>query len=55
MVSSGSEVRGPTFIKDDVATSIRSMQCGGVDDLGRALAMLDWHDLNEFKRTAAPR
>lgn len=45
----------PTFIKDDVATFIRFMQRGDVEDLERALAMLDWHNLNEFKRTVAPR
>lgn len=45
----------PTFIADDVATFIRFMRRGNVEDLDRALAMLDWHDLNEFKRTVVPR
>lgn len=45
----------PTFIADDVATFIRFMRRGNVEDLDRALAMLDWHDLNEFKRTMVPR
>ncbi|MGF1617870.1 MAG: DsbA family protein [Acidimicrobiia bacterium] len=45
----------PTFIQDDVATFIRFMSRGEVDDLDRALEMLDWQDLNEFKRTVAPR
>jgi hypothetical protein len=45
----------PTFITDDVATFIRFMRRGSVEDLDRALEMLDWHDLNEFKRTVVPR
>lgn len=45
----------PTFIADDVATFIRFMRRGSVEDLDRALSMLDWHDLNEFKRTVVPR
>lgn len=45
----------PTFIVDDVATFIRFMRRGNVEDLDRALAMLDWNDLNEFKRTVVPR
>lgn len=43
----------PTFIRDGVATFIRFMQRGDVPDLERALMLLDWHDLNEFKRTVA--
>jgi protein-disulfide isomerase-like protein with CxxC motif len=45
----------PTFIKDEVATFMRFMSRGDVDDLDRALGMLDWQDMNEFKRTVAPR
>ncbi len=45
----------PTFIRHDVATFVRFMSRGGVDDLDRMLEMLDWQDLNEFKRTVAPR
>ena len=45
----------PTFIQDDVATFIRFMRRGDVRDLKRALTLLDWHDLNEFKRTVATR
>jgi protein-disulfide isomerase-like protein with CxxC motif len=45
----------PTFIKDDVATFIRFMDRGNVTDLDRALAMLDWQGLNEFKRTRRAR
>ena len=45
----------PTFIQDDVATFIRFMSRGDLDDLDRVLEMLDWQDLNEFKRTVVPR
>ena len=45
----------PTFIRNDVATFIRFMKRGAVDDLERALELLDWHEMNEFKRTALPR
>lgn len=45
----------PTIIRDDVATFIRFMSRDSVEDLHRALELLDWADLNEFKRTAIPR
>lgn len=45
----------PTFIQDGVATFIRFMSRGDLDDLDRALAMLDWQNMNEFKRTVAQR
>lgn len=45
----------PTFIRNDVATFIRFMNRGAVDDLDKALDMLDWHEMNEFKRTLVPR
>ncbi|MGA7272007.1 MAG: DsbA family protein [Acidimicrobiia bacterium] len=45
----------PTFIKDDVATFIRFMDRGNLADLDRALDMLDWSGLNEFKRTTRSR
>lgn len=45
----------PTFIAGDRATFIRFMSRGVVDDLDRALALLDWTDMNEFKRTVIPR
>lgn len=45
----------PTFIQDGVATFMRFMSRGDVGDLDRALEMLDWQDMNEFKRTVAPR
>jgi predicted DsbA family dithiol-disulfide isomerase len=45
----------PTFIEGDSATFIRFMERGRVDDLERALDLLDWSRLNEFKRTTIPR
>ncbi len=45
----------PTFIYDEVATFMRFMSRGDVADLDKALAMLDWQDMNEFKRTVASR
>lgn len=41
----------PTFIENDVATFIRFMERGRVDDLDRAVDLLEWTRLNEFKRT----
>ena len=45
----------PTFIVDDHATFIRFMSRGDVADLERALDLLTWTNLNEFKRTVIPR
>lgn len=45
----------PTFIRGDIATFIRFMNRGDTDDLDRALTLLDWQGLNEFKRTVVPR
>ena len=45
----------PTFLVDDHATFIRFMSRGNVDDLERALDLLSWANLNEFKRTTIPR
>jgi protein-disulfide isomerase-like protein with CxxC motif len=45
----------PTFIKDEAATFIRFMSRGAADDVDRTLELLDWHELNEFKRTVVPR
>lgn len=45
----------PTFITKDEATFIRFMDRGNVADLDRALGMLDWSGLNEFKRTTRGR
>jgi DSBA-like thioredoxin domain len=45
----------PTFIDGDAAVFIRFMERGRVDDLERALDLLSWNRLNEFKRTKIPR
>ncbi len=45
----------PTFVEAGTATFIRFMERGRVDDLTRALDLLDWTSLNEFKRTQLPR
>jgi predicted DsbA family dithiol-disulfide isomerase len=45
----------PTFIEGDEAVFIRFMERGRVDDLERALDLLEWTRFNEFKRTKIPR
>ena len=45
----------PTFIESDEAVFIRFMERNRVDDLERALELLDWTRFNEFKRTQIPR
>ena len=40
---------------DGVATFVRFMERGRVEDLLRVLDLLDWNGLNEFKRTRIPR
>jgi hypothetical protein len=45
----------PTFIQGDDAVFIRFMERNHVDDLRRALELLDWSRLNEFKHTSIPR
>lgn len=45
----------PTFCVDDEAVFVRFMERGRIDDLDRALGLLDWTRLNEFKRTRIPR
>jgi predicted DsbA family dithiol-disulfide isomerase len=45
----------PTFITATSATFIRFMERGRVDDLLRALDLLDVENINEFKRTRIPR
>jgi 2-hydroxychromene-2-carboxylate isomerase len=45
----------PTFIEGDEAVFIRFMERGRVDDLERALDLLQWGRLNEFKRTKIAR
>ncbi|MFA5884218.1 MAG: DsbA family protein [Acidimicrobiia bacterium] len=52
----GYEVFGvPTFVEGDEAVFIRFMERGNVDDLHRALDLLQWDRMNEFKRTRIPR
>lgn len=45
----------PSFLVDDHATFIRFMSRGDVEDLQRALDLMCWTNLNEFKRTRIPR
>ncbi|HEY7439095.1 MAG TPA: DsbA family protein [Acidimicrobiia bacterium] len=45
----------PTFIEGDEAVFIRFMERGRADDLLRALDLLQWSRLNEFKRTKIAR
>jgi predicted DsbA family dithiol-disulfide isomerase len=45
----------PTFCEADEAVFIRFMERGRADDLLRAIELLDWTRLNEFKRTRVPR
>jgi predicted DsbA family dithiol-disulfide isomerase len=45
----------PTFISGDEAVFVRLMERDRRDDVERVLDMLEWTDLNEFKRTRVPR
>ncbi len=45
----------PTFIEGEQAVFIRFMERNRVDDLERALELLEWTRFNEFKRTQIPR
>ena len=45
----------PTYIEGEEAVFVRFMERGRVDDLERALDLLQWSRLNEFKRTRIPR
>ena len=45
----------PTFITEDQAVFIRFMERGRLDDLDRALDLLSWNRLNEYKHTTIPR
>ena len=45
----------PTYIEGEEAVFVRFMERGRVDDLERALDLLPWSRLNEFKRTRIPR
>lgn len=45
----------PTFIEGDTAVFIRFMERDRVDDVDRALDLLPWTRLNEYKHTRVPR
>jgi predicted DsbA family dithiol-disulfide isomerase len=45
----------PTYCEGDEAVFIRFMERGRVDDVMRALDLIEWNRLNEFKRTRVPR
>lgn len=45
----------PTFVSGDEAVFVRFMERGRADDLGRALDLVSWTRMNEFKRTRIPR
>jgi hypothetical protein len=45
----------PTYCEGEEAVFIRFMERGRGDDLMRALDLLDWTRLNEFKRTSIAR
>jgi protein-disulfide isomerase-like protein with CxxC motif len=45
----------PTFVMGDEAVFIRFMDRGNPVDVDRALDLLEWPDLNEFKHTSIPR
>ena len=45
----------PTFITDEQAVFIRFMERDRLDDLDRALELLSWNRLNEYKHTTVPR
>ena len=45
----------PTFIEDDTAVFIRFMERDNLEDVDRALDLLPWTRLNEYKHTRVPR
>lgn len=45
----------PTLIMGDEAVFVRLMERGDVGDLEAALDLMEWTNLNEFKRTQIPR
>jgi len=45
----------PTFVVGERAAFIRFMDRANPTDVDRALDLLDWTDLNEFKHTSVPR
>jgi 2-hydroxychromene-2-carboxylate isomerase len=44
----------PTFIEGEHAAFVRFMERGRAEDVERALDLLDWAGLNEFKRPTVP-
>jgi hypothetical protein len=45
----------PTFVQDDQSVFVRFMDRENPTDIDRALDLLGWPDLNEFKHTSVPR
>jgi 2-hydroxychromene-2-carboxylate isomerase len=45
----------PTYLVGEEAVFIRFMERGRADDLDRAIDLIEWTRLNEFKRTRIPR
>jgi len=45
----------PTFVEGDTAVFIRFMERDRADDVDRALELLPWTRLNEYKHTSIPR
>ncbi len=45
----------PTFISGGEAVFVRFMERHKHDDLNRVIDMVDWTNVNEFKRTSVPR
>lgn len=45
----------PTFIAEEQAVFIRFMERDRVEDVDRALELLRWNSLNEYKHTTVPR
>src|SRR5581483_3897455 len=45
----------PTYLEGENAAFVRFMERGRVDDLERALDMLGWVNINEFKRPTIPK
>jgi hypothetical protein len=45
----------PTFVQGDQAVFVRFMTRKEPTDIDRALDLLEWPDLNEFKHTSVAR
>jgi protein-disulfide isomerase len=45
----------PTFISNDEAVFVRMMERHQLDDLAKVVDMIDWTNVNEFKRTSISR